>query len=159
VRRRDGTGFRVQRSTFSVAEGKRFAGYGDEEVFEGSVVAFLRKGAGIALEKDFSAGKKEDAMADLGDLDHVVGGPEDADPGAFGEFADRGANFAGDGGIERGCGLVKEKQARLIRSTARRMIAILAGYFCCSARDDSLFSFSEIICGAERLFRLALRTA
>ena len=53
-------------------------------------------------------------MADLGDLDHVVGGPEDADSVVLGEFADGGADFAGDGGIERGGGLVEEEKARLV---------------------------------------------
>ena len=78
------------------------------------MVVFLRESAGIAFEEDFAFREEEDAVADFCDFDHVVGGPEDADAVALSELADGGANFAGDGGIEGGGGLVEEKQARLV---------------------------------------------
>jgi hypothetical protein len=102
------------RSILNLADRQGFPGNGYEEIFEGVVFVFLRESAGVAFEENLTLRQKQDTMADFGNLNHVVRGPEDSDISAFSEPADGGANFAGNGGIKGRGGFIEEKQTWLV---------------------------------------------
>src|SRR5262249_49179398 len=96
-----------------------FAGHRDEKLFKRIFAVFTGQSLGISFQQNSSASEKENAIAHILHLVHVVRGPQNAAPSLIRESADLHSNLLSSCRVERSGRLVEEQEMRVVQHRLR----------------------------------------